>query len=239
MVDIESSCGYAAVLLDVVGSRTRSDRRRLQEELDVGLTRVNERHPALDPLTATVGDEIQGTYRSVMEAIRAVLELRLELLETVDIRAGIGWGDIVLHDPSRSPFGQDGSAWWNARAALDRVAASSARSGYDARMGIDLGGGVAYDAANAPLDHDDRGVLPPAAPFAVDIGTLLASHLALWDRAIATIDATEARIVLGDLRGESADDLAAVLGITPSAISQRRGRNHLRELVVALAGWTP
>lgn len=235
MIQQSPAAGYAAVLIDVVGSRTRVDRAVLQAEVAAALEAVNGRRPSLDPLTQTVGDEIQGTYGDLLGAVRAVAELRLELLGRVALRAGIGWGDIVMHDPDRAPFGQDGSAWWAARAALDRVARSSPRSGYAARVGLQVAssgnrvGAAPSSAARAPGEP-----LPPPGPPGVDLEVVLGSQLALLDRALATIDETEARIVLGDLQGRNTDAIAGELGITASAVSQRRSRNHLRELVVAL-----
>ncbi len=229
----EPGDGYAAVLVDIVDSRTHENRERLQAQVAAAAAAVNERIGSLDPLTTTVGDELQATYGDVLTAIRAAAELRLELTGVAEIRAGIGWGDIVMHDPDRTPFGQDGPAWWSARTALDRVASSTPRSGYDARLGLELAIPLA-----PPVTEGGRrptaGPLPPARPFAVDLDALLQSHLALLDRALATIDETEARIVLGDLADRSTRELAAELDLTASAVSQRRGRNHLRELVAAL-----
>ncbi len=227
--------GYAAVLIDVVASRARLDRAALQAEVGAALEAVNGRRPALDPLTQTVGDEIQGTYGGLLDAVRAVAELRLELLGRVALRAGIGWGDIVMHDPDRAPFGQDGSAWWAARAALDTVARSGPRSGYAARVGLEMATPqTAVGAAPPSRARAPGGPLPPPRPPDVALEVVLRSHLALLDRALATVDETEARIVLADLQGHNTDTIAGALGITASAVSQRRSRNHLRELVVAL-----
>jgi len=231
---IDDSCGYAAVLVDVVDSRAHRDRGQLQIEIVRAAEAVNRRIEALDPLTATVGDELQAIYPQPLVALRAVAELRLELIGTTALRAGIGWGDIVMHDARRTPFGQDGPAWWSARAALDAAAASSPRSGYEARIGIE------FDVAEAEAEPADFREEPAATDLAppqrlrFEIEPLIRSHVALLDRALASIDATEASIVLADLSGASTDQIADDLGLTPSAISQRRTRNRLRELVVAL-----
>lgn len=229
--------GYAAVLIDVVDSRRHRDRRALQRFVAGELATVNERVSALDPLTETVGDEIQGTYADPVTAVRAVVELRLALRGRVDIRAGVGWGDIVIHDPARTPFGQDGPAWWAAREALDAVAGATTRGHYPARMMLRVAGSGADDAATrrAPPEEAARGcALPDPRPLRIDGLGLLHSQLALLDRAVATVDAVEAAIVLADIRGVRTAAIATSLDLTPSAISQRRTRNHLRELVVAL-----
>lgn len=227
--------GYAAVLIDVVDSRRHTDRLALQAAITEAATAVNGRTECLDPLTPTVGDELQATYTQPATAIRAVVELRLELRGIAELRAGIGWGDIIMHDAARTPFGQDGSAWWSAREALDQVAESTARSGYAARMGIRFAaeGPLAEPLLNEPTMTTRTG-LPSAAPLAIQTQSTMQAMLALFDRALASVDAVESQIVLGDLAGHSTDAIAGRLGLTASAVSQRRGRNHLRELVAAL-----
>ncbi|MEZ5165182.1 MAG: hypothetical protein R2695_01355 [Acidimicrobiales bacterium] len=43
--------------------------------------------------------------------------------------------------------------------------------------------------------------------------------------------------MLGDLAGNDTATIADQLQLTESAVSKRRTRNRLRELVVALGGW--
>ncbi len=229
--------GYAAVLCDVVGSRRHPDRAVLQAAVRAAAQAVNERIRALDPLTATVGDELQATYHDPVTALRAVVHLRLELMGVVQIRAGVGWGDIVIHDPDRSPFGQDGPAWWLARKALDDIAAANSRSTKAAAMALAVDvGGDDDPAATGERAHPESGgkPLPPPQPFRVDAVGLLQSEFALFDQALARLDATEAAIVVADLDGVSTRTIAERLGVGPSAVSQRRHRNHLPELVAAL-----
>lgn len=217
--------GYAAVLVDIVASREQPDRASLQGAVARAADATNDRVPALDPLTATVGDELQATYVGVLDAIRAVARFRLELVDTVDARAAIGWGDIEIHDAERSPFGQDGSAWWAARAALDRLDAD--------RPGVRL---LGIDYAD-PASRTDgpRGGLPAPQPLDAGALALVRSHLRLLDHALSRLDAVEARILLGDLDGRSTDQIAAEVGISPSGVSQRRRRNNLRGLAAAIA----
>ncbi len=227
--------GYAAVVLDVVGSRTHDDRRELQRVIDHTTDAVNREVTALDPLTATVGDELQGTYPDLFGALDATVRFRLGLLAHAEVRAGIGWGDIALHDPDRSPFGQDGPAWWAAREALDAVGRATARSHYRARMmvRIDSEPSVAPDPIDQPVESGCG--LPAPKPLVIDAVAAFRALLVMFDRALAGIDGVEAAIVLGDLQGDDTARIADRLGLTPSAVSQRRSRNHLREVVVALS----
>lgn len=217
--------GYAAVLVDVVGSRDHPDRAALQRAVQTAADRANAAAPGLDPLTATVGDELQATYAGVMDAIAAVVRLRLELIGMVDVRASIGWGSIEIHDPARTPFGQDGPAWWAARAALERLSDGTDR--WDSRLA------VAY-ADPVPSSTDGVGGLAPPRPLDAPAVDLVRSHLILLDHALAGLDRVEARILLGDLESRTTDEIAAEVGISASGVSQRRRRNNLRALAAAV-----
>jgi hypothetical protein len=115
-----SGTWYAALLGDVIASRHSGDREELQHMLDDAMSRGNAAGQPVQPLRMTIGDEFQGLFGSVLEAISASLQIRMTLRPTVDVRIGIGWGplDLVPQDP---PFGQDGPCWWRAREAIEEV----------------------------------------------------------------------------------------------------------------------
>ena len=73
-------------------------------------------------LEPTIGDEFQGLFATLADAVQASLQVRLELMPGIDVRAGLGQGETVVHDGRRKPVLQDGPAWWAARAALERLA---------------------------------------------------------------------------------------------------------------------
>ena len=103
-----------ALLGDVVRSRD-SDRARVHETLLKAIAACNDAHPPLDPLRVTVGDEIQGVYATLGQAVAAMLLLRDEMLGTAEVRCGLGGGD--------------GPAWWRAREAIERAEALSRQPG--------------------------------------------------------------------------------------------------------------
>jgi hypothetical protein len=115
-----SETSYAALLGDVIASRHSGDREELQHMLDDAMSRGNAAGQPVQPLRMTIGDEFQGLFGNVAEAISASLQIRMTLRPTVDVRIGIGWGtlDLVPQDP---PFGQDGPCWWRAREAIEEV----------------------------------------------------------------------------------------------------------------------
>ena len=94
---MKSQSKAAALLLDVVGSR--GDSRALRhEKLLSAVDEVNGRVEALDPLRFTVGDELQGVYETLDGALRAAYALRLAVAPEVDLRAGIGIGEVKVID---------------------------------------------------------------------------------------------------------------------------------------------
>ena len=70
-------------------------------------------------LRVTVGDEFQGTYATLGEAVEAALRVRLALLPEVDTRFGLGRGEVTVLDARRGI--EDGPGWWAARAAIEEV----------------------------------------------------------------------------------------------------------------------
>lgn len=111
----------ASLIGDVVASRRSSDRAALQYRLRSLLSDVG-RHDGVD-LEMTLGDEFQGRYPSLQSAIASSLRLHLGAVGApARLRIGIGWGEVVVESVPRSPFDQDGPAWWRARDAIERAA---------------------------------------------------------------------------------------------------------------------
>lgn len=229
--------GFAALILDVVGSRDARVRLELQADLQRAVERTNLRVPAVDPLAITLGDELQATYRSILAAILAAAYFRLTMIPTgTDVRAAIGWGDIVVHDPARSPLAQDGPAWWEAREVMTAVAASTSWTGYTARLGI-RAPNTADPTRFAPstdVAAADRLCLPDPVVDTSTVEGLWQVLAPLVDHALGQLTADDARIVIGDLDQRSTADIQAETGLSESSISSRRSRGQLREVVAAL-----
>lgn len=194
----------AAVVGDLVGSRRLADRRAAQEALEAALEAASERAAATEPLRPTVGDEFQGRFPSVEAALTATLRVQLGLAGTAEVRFGVGWGGLSLHDPEQAPYGQDGPAWWAARAALEEV--ERARRARGAPAGLATGLRAADDAADAATTARLRA---------------LRAMLACRDALVAAGDERDARLTLAVLDGASVADCAAREGISASAVSQR------------------
>jgi len=83
--------------------------------------RVNKLVPAIQPLTATIGDEFQAMFANQRSALVATLAVRLALPEPMDARFGIAHGTYEVVGASSYGLTQDGPAWWDARSAIDEV----------------------------------------------------------------------------------------------------------------------
>ena len=109
------------VIGDLVGSRRVADRAAVQDALAAALAEVNTLVAVRQPFEPTVGDEYQGACASLPEAVLAALLVRLAVRPVVDVRSGLGHGEVTVHDAERRPLLQDGPGWWSARAAIDAL----------------------------------------------------------------------------------------------------------------------
>lgn len=203
----------ATVIGDVVGSRDVTDRADLHDRLVAAIGAVNDQLAPLVPLRITVGDEYQGGFATVGEALVAALRVRLLAAPGFDLRHGIGWGPTTVL--SGEPRVEDGPGWWAAREAIGAVAGKQA-PGSALRANRALR--TAYRRAEESADGPD-----PAA-----INAALASRDALLDAA-----SQASWGVLRDLlNGMTQREIAEAEGVSASAVSQRIRRDGLAALVV-------
>lgn len=199
----------AAVIGDVVGSRLSADRPALHARLQELLDEANELLSPAVPLRITIGDEFQGCFEHVGQALQATLRLRLAALPDLDLRHGIGWGTVtVLADEPRV---EDGPAWWAARSAIEAASAATERPGlrsvrtcYRRADGAD---GPAEEAVNAAL--------------------------LLRDQLLGGLSERSLSVLRGQMSGRTQREIAADEGISASAVSQRVRNDGLAALMAA------
>ncbi len=186
-----------AVIADIIGSRALPDRAGAQSALDAALATVRRDGPvpetALHPI---VGDEFQGVYRRLDDALAALLLLRLALPEGVDLRFGVGIGDVGVI-PSSAGDISEGPAWWAARAAIEEVERMQRRTAPTLRTRV------------AAAEGEDASALP-----------IVNAYLLARDELIGALSERTRRLVLGRCRGVTQRELAAAEGITQPAVSQ-------------------
>lgn len=196
----------ATLIGDVVGSRDVTDRAGLHDRIVTAVDLVNDQFAPVVPLRITVGDEYQGGFVTVGDALAAALRLRLLVLPDFDLRHGVGWGPTTVL--SAEPRVEDGPGWWAAREAIGAVAGkaatSASRTAY--RRSPDAADGPEPAAINAALVSRDA-LLAAASPRS-------------WG------------VLRGLLSGMSQREIAVAEGISASAVSQRVRRDGLAALVV-------
>src|SRR6478752_8820933 len=206
MKNIAPSQLRATLIGDVVGSRTVADRAGTHRALNEALRDVAA--AAIDPPAFTVGDEFQGAFTRVGLAIDAALSLRLSIAPDIDVRFGIGWGGVTMLDESAGI--QDGPGWWAAREAIEWTASAQRQPGLAL---------VRTSLRAAPETRTDVDAINAA--------------LICRDHLLGSIDDRSTRIVKALLENQTKKDIAAAEGISPSAVSQRSGRDGLDLIVVA------
>ena len=195
-----------AVLGDVVASRRHPDPDRRRARIADALASANDRLLPIQPLTPTIGDEFQGLYERLEDALEATLLVRLALVGEADVRFGIGSGTLLAFDPERAPFEQDGPAWWSAREAVDAVRELAQRQ--------EMPRGLRTRWVDA--DADD-----PSRTAAIN------AFLLCRDELVASMDVRDSATMLGILLGEPLRSIADVQGVSVSALSQRAIRGGL------------
>jgi DNA-binding transcriptional LysR family regulator len=206
----------ATLIGDVVASRTAEDRAGLHARLSAHLDDVNATCAPTTPLRITIGDEFQGTFATVGQALHASVRLRVALLPDHDVRHGIGWGEVAVLQ--EQPRVEDGPGWWAARDAIHDVQEAQRHPGSRFRRTV---------YRRAPREERDSG--PDAGPDPV----LVDAVLVLRDAAVGALSERSMSVLRGLLRGQTQREIADELGISPSAVSQRVRADSLAALVHA------
>lgn len=190
----------AAVIADIVRSRELDDRAEAQRVIAAAVERAEADVPlALAPLTAVVGDELQGEYATIGAAAASLLLVRLALPDGVDCRFGVGFGEVrpVELDGRTIP---EGPAWWAARSAIERVETMQQRAAPLARTWVE-----SDDSADAVVRQTVA---------------MTNAYVLARDHLVSSMSERTRRLTYGRCLGRSQRDLAADEGITQSAVSQ-------------------
>lgn len=197
-----------AIIGDVIGSRTVVQ-RPLFEALGGVLGWVNDELASVQPmaLTPATGDEIQGVYGSIAQALKSTLFIQLKLHGEYQMRFGLGFGKTESRHMDQPMVERSGSAWWNASDALKALKElESRKKGLpDSRIRTRLSVGTGGD----PL-----------------VEALVNSFLLFRDQTVQQMSPMDASVTLGLFRGERQSDIAGKLDISQSmvsAVSRRKG----------------
>ncbi len=201
-----------AVIADIVGSRALTNRADAQRIFEAALERASEGLALPQAPYPTVGDEFQAVAYTLEDALLLTLRAQLLLPSQLQLRFGIGAGRIEefasgVHrqDPARgrgaeSAALQDGSAWWAARAAINRAHDVQDASNPFIRT---------WFMAHASVD----------SAFSSHCQTCINAMLTLRDHSILKLSARHRRITASLLLGKTQVEIARAEKLSQQAIS--------------------
>ena len=201
-----------AVIADIVGSRTLTNRADAQRIFEAALERASEGLALLQAPYPTVGDEFQAVAYTLEDALLLTLRAQLLLPPQLQLRFGIGAGRIEefasgVHRqaPARgrgaeSAALQAGSAWWAARAAINRA--------HDVQ-----------DASNPFIRTWFMVHASVESEFSSHCQTCINAMLSLRDHSILKLSARHRRITASLLLGKTQVEIARVEKLSQQAIS--------------------
>ena len=212
----KEKCGIVtlryAVIADIVGSRTLTNRADAQRIFEAALERASEGLALLQAPYPTVGDEFQAVAYTLEDALLLTLRAQLLLPPQLQLRFGIGAGRIEefasgVHRqaPARSRGAesaalQDGSAWWAARAAINRAHDVQDSSNPFIRT---------WFMAHASVESE----------FSSHCQTCINAMLSLRDHSILKLSARHRRITASLLLGKTQVEIARAEKLSQQAIS--------------------
>ncbi len=210
MSDMKVSTSRCVVIGDIVGSRDAADRQRVHDRLVAALAAVRALVPPERGMRVTVGDELQGVYRTLGVALAATFLLRLHALPEVDVRVGIGRGGVTVLEEARGI--EDGPGWWAARDAVESAEQEAGR------------------APTRTLRTVYRSAEPDPQQDAVNAALLCRDHL------VGSASERSIRLLRGLMEPDTTQaGLAAREGISASAVSQRVRADGLGAVLAAQA----
>lgn len=199
-----------ALIVDIVKSRKLRDRVGAQRSIREAFDHSYAQIPMRRPLWPTVGDEFQAIFFTLGDALLTTSRVRLLLPEGVDCRFGLGRGETADVDELAPGVIQDGSAWWNAREAIEETHRREHGNEPYLRSWFVSG------------DARETGVM-----------ALVNGFLQLRDASISSMRPRDRRLTAGILDGYSQSELAHQETITQSAVSQSIRRSGGAALVAA------
>jgi hypothetical protein len=229
MATLKTNASPVVLIGDIVDSRLHADRQQLHDALEAAIEDANAALTPLDPLVITLGDEFQGVFATLGDALTASFRVRARLHPLADVRFGIGRGEVSTLDPVRGIH--DGPGYWAARDAIVEVEERATRPrSRTARTGYSPGTSAPRDPARA-----QEGAAEEENPEATDTVTALRVALDCLDFMVGSMSTTTRDILGGLMDGHSQHDVARRLGVSASAVSQRVRRDGVGVALDAMA----
>lgn len=113
---------YFAVIGNIIESKNTADRFRIDEKLVKVLDEINKKYSSDIALnfTITADNEFKGLLSDSIRILELIDRIKI-VMEPVDIRFGIGIGEITGKIENRLSIDVDGPAFWNAKEAINEI----------------------------------------------------------------------------------------------------------------------
>lgn len=194
------------IIADIVGSREMADRAAAQRAIAEAFAEAETAVPPVRAAWATVGDEFQVVVESWQDALRVILRVQVLLPDEIQLRYGIGAGEIRTIEEGESGPIQDGAAWLHARAAIEDVEGRQQRR----------------DEVLTGFRCDD-----------IDLVAAVNAQLVVRDHVVARMKARERRLLAALLFGSTQQEAAQAERISQAAVSQALHRSGAMALLEA------
>lgn len=194
------------IIADIVDSREMTDRSAGQRAITDAFVEAETAVSLIRPAWATVGDEFQVIVATWQDALRLTMRTQALLPDGVQLRYGIGAGQINTIEEGESGPIQDGTAWLHARAAIDEVEERQQRR----------------DDVMSGFCSDDA-----------DLAAAISAQLMVRDHVLARMKARERRLLSALLFGATQQEAARTERISQAAVSQTLHRSGAMALLEA------
>lgn len=113
---------YFALIGDLIDSKKLDNRYQVQKKLEECLKTINQKYGTfiVSQFSITLGDEFQALLSTEAPLFHLIDDIILAL-KPIQIRFGIGLGEIVTDINPELSIGADGPAYWLARKAINNI----------------------------------------------------------------------------------------------------------------------
>lgn len=113
---------YIVIIGDIIASKKLSNRAEVQDHLEKVLKQINNEYQDFiaSKFIITIGDEFQGVLMEGAKLLEIIDKIRF-MMDEINLRFGIGIGDIYTKINYELSIGADGPAYWKAREAINYI----------------------------------------------------------------------------------------------------------------------
>lgn len=120
---------FIAIIGDIRNSRELESRKEIQDKLNKTLKEINIKYEEdiESKFVITLGDEFQGLLSKGKRLLHVIQDIRMQLYP-VEVRFGIGIGEITTDINTEMALGADGPGYYRARDAIEIIKANEKKN---------------------------------------------------------------------------------------------------------------